>query len=68
MGAVARIITDFGKAFQVVDPNNEEIPEVMIDGLADWVSNSDESQKGTLVTLVEGFKHQFQEGDRVLID
>jgi hypothetical protein len=46
-------MTDFGEQFTVLEQNSEEIPDVMI---------HDISSEG-VVKLIEGFRHQFQDGD-----
>lgn len=50
-------MTDFGEQFKVLEQNSEEIAEVMIQNI------SSESGGLTVVKLVEGFKHQFQDKD-----
>ena len=55
-GCSARIMTDFGEQFKVLEQNSEEIAEVMIQNIS---SEGDH----TVVKLVEGFKHQFQDQD-----
>jgi len=60
-GCSARIMTDFGEQFKVLEQNSEEIPDVMIQNVF--------SEEGkTVVKLVEGFRHQFQDGDIIQFD
>ena len=54
----SRIFNDFGSEFIVLDKDGEEMQEVMIE-------NIDLAGEKTVVTLLPGFKHRFQDGDVV---
>lgn len=57
-GLFGRIFNDFGEDFVVLDKDGEELQEVMIKDIS--------VQDGqTVVTLLEGFKHRFSDGDQV---
>jgi len=59
-GVFSRIFNDFGDEFEVVDKDGEEIKELIIKNIT--------NEPQGLVTLEEGFRHPFQDGDEVLID
>ena len=59
-GIFCRIFNDFGDEFEVIDKDGDEIKEVMIKDIT--------TDKEGLVTLQEGFKHLFEDGDEVLIE
>ena len=59
-GVFCRVFNDFGDEFEVIDKNGEEIKEVMIKEIT--------KDKEGLVTLQEGFKHSYEDGDEVLIE
>ncbi len=58
-GAYCRLVNDFGE-FTVLDKNGSEPTEVML-------GNIDISEQG-LVTLLEGAKHPFEDGEAVYIN
>jgi hypothetical protein len=49
----ARILTDFGEKFKVLEENSEEIPDVMIHS----ISATPEKEGIATVKLIDGFKH-----------
>jgi len=51
----ARILTDFGEEFKVIEKNSEEISDVMIHE----ITKSTDEEGIAIVKLIEGFKHQF---------
>ena len=59
----AKILTDFGEKFKVLEQNSEEVPDVMIQAIT---SPEDEEGVAT-IKLIEGFKHPYQEGDQIEI-
>ncbi len=61
-GTFSRVVTDFGADFIVLDNNGEDMQEVMIQDIA-W----DAAKSATVVTLLQGFKHKYQDGDVVKI-
>jgi hypothetical protein len=61
MGCIGRVFNDFGNNFKVLEQNSEEIPDVMINK----IETKDEST--ATIKLIEGFKHQFEEGDKISI-
>jgi hypothetical protein len=58
VGCTARILTDFGKSFKVVEQNSEEFDDVMIESITET-----KDKDFALVTLKEGYKHQYQDND-----
>lgn len=58
-GVFARVFNDFGDEFEILDKDGEELLEVMIDN----ITNEEEG----LVTLLDGFKHNLEDGDEVVI-
>jgi molybdopterin/thiamine biosynthesis adenylyltransferase len=52
VGCSAKILTDFGESFKVIEQNSEEIPDVMIDSIT-----ATEDKDFALFTLKEGYKH-----------
>lgn len=71
-GCSARIFTDFGEKFKVLESSTEEIPDVMISKIEKVEQKTKEGEEPeptqALITLIEGFRHQFQEGDRIKIE
>lgn len=61
-GLFGKVFNDFGPEFTVLDKDGEELQEVMIKD----ISYSEERQ-ATVVTLLDGFKHRFEDGDQVVI-
>lgn len=59
-GVFCRVFNDFGDEFEVIDKDGEEIKELMIKEIT--------NDKEGLVTLQEGFRHPFEDGDEVLIE
>ena len=59
LGPFARVFCDFGEEFVVVDKNGEELQEVMIKNIT--------CEKEGIVTLLDGIRHKFEDGDEVLI-
>ena len=57
-GLFGKIFTDFGAEFTVIDKDGEELQEVMIKNIA-----YDEEKDATIVTLLEGFKHIYEDND-----
>lgn len=57
-GPFTRAFCDFGEKFTVVDKNGEEVQEVMIKSITT-------AEEG-VVTLLEGAKHKFEDGDTVI--
>lgn len=57
-GLFGKVFTDFGPEFTVMDKDGEELQEVMIKNIA-----YDEEKEYTVVTLLEGFKHKFEDDD-----
>ena len=55
MGMYSRVFVDFGDKFEIGDKDGEELQEVMI---------KDISEDG-IVTLLDGTKHNFEDGDEV---
>ena len=70
-GCTARIFTDFGAQFKVLETSSEEIPDVMIHSIEQKEkkdpANAEEKKK-VLITLIDGSVHQFQEGDRLKLE
>lgn len=66
-GCSARIFTDFGEKFKVLETSTEEIPDVMISKIekVEKKEGQESEPNLALVTLIEGFRHQFQDGDRI---
>ena len=62
-GLFGRVFNDFGEEFCVLDKDGEELQEVMIKDIS-----YNEKKDGTVVTLLEGFKHRFEDGDQVVIN
>ena len=58
-GVFSRVFCDFGPKFSCLDKNGEEAQEVM-------VLNISNEEKGK-VTLLEGVKHSFEDGDTVIL-
>lgn len=62
-GCSAKIFTDFGAAFRVLETSAEEIPDVMIAKIERVGSKEEAAKEGekklALVTLIDGFVHQF---------
>mgnify|MGYP000926696280 CR=1 FL=1 len=58
-GPFSRVFTDFGSKFTVLDKNGEEIQEVMIKNIT--------NAKEGVVTLLDGVKHKFEDGDTIII-
>jgi hypothetical protein len=61
-GLFGRVFNDFGESFTVLDKDGEELQEVMIKDIS-W----DDKSEATVVTLLEGFKHKYEDGDHVII-
>jgi hypothetical protein len=61
-GLFGQVFNDFGETFTVIDKDGEELQEVMIKDIS-W----DEKHEATVVTLLEGFKHKYEDGDNVVI-
>ena len=61
-GCSAKILSDFGEEFKVLDQNSEEIVDVMIQAIGQ------KDKETTTIKLIEGFDHQFSEGDSVQFD
>ena len=60
-GVFTRIITDFGSNHLVIDKNGEESQEVMIHQMS--AKDDQDYSSGTLVELLTGATHNFEEGD-----
>ena len=58
-GPFSRVFCDFGNEFLVADKDGEEIREVLIKSIT--------NEEQGLVTLLENNKHNFEDGDQVLI-
>ena len=58
-GCSARIFTDFGEKFKVLESSTEEIPDVMISKIesVEKKEGADTEPKLALITLIEGFRH-----------
>lgn len=52
------MFNDFGKSFEILDKNGEELQDVMI-------KNVTNEEKGT-VELLPNNKHRFEDGDEVV--
>jgi len=52
-GCSAKILSDFGEEFKVLDQNSEEIVDVMIQTIGE------KDKETATVKLIEGFDHQF---------
>eukprot|EP00331_Platyophrya_macrostoma_P026761 CAMPEP_0176444574 /NCGR_PEP_ID=MMETSP0127-20121128/23147_1 /TAXON_ID=938130 /ORGANISM="Platyophrya macrostoma, Strain WH" /LENGTH=2633 /DNA_ID=CAMNT_0017830115 /DNA_START=51 /DNA_END=7953 /DNA_ORIENTATION=- len=59
LGMCSRVFCDFGENFKVVDKTGEEFPDMLIQELTN-------DENGT-VKLMEGTKHDLQDGDEVFI-
>lgn len=57
-GVCARVFNDFGKSFEVLDKNGEEMQDVIIESISN-------EEKG-IVTLPKNVKHGFEDGDEVM--
>ena len=58
LGCTSSVFVDFGDDFFVNDPSSEEIADVMI-------QNISVKEQTVLVKLIEGSKHQLQDGDTI---
>jgi hypothetical protein len=62
-GCSAKIFTDFGAKFKVLETSAEEIPDVMIAKIEKVEpkegEKKEDEKKLTLITLIDGFVHQF---------
>lgn len=56
VGCQAKILTDFGESFKVIEQNSEEIADVMIESISE---TKDKKEGHALIVLKEGYKHQF---------
>ena len=54
VGCQAKILTDFGESFKVIEQNSEEIADVMIENIGE---TTDKKEGHALVILKEGYKH-----------
>ena len=59
-GLFGKVFNDFGPEFTVMDKDGEELQEVMIKNI-----EYNEKKDQTVVTLLEGFKHKFEDNDQV---
>ncbi len=59
-GLFGKVFNDFGSEFTVMDKDGEELQEVMIKNI-----EYNEKKDQTVVTLLEGFKHKFEDNDQV---
>lgn len=59
-GLFGKVFNDFGSEFIIQDKNGEELQEVMIKD----ISYSD-IKETTIVTLLPGFKHRYEDGDQI---
>lgn len=57
LGVYGWVFNDFGDKFVVLDKDGEELQELVIDS----ITNAEEG----IVTLQQGFKHRFEDGDEV---
>lgn len=62
-GCSAKIFTDFGAKFKVLETSAEEIPDVMIAKIEKVEpkegEKKEDEKKLALITLIDGFVHQF---------
>jgi len=58
-GPWARHFNDFGDKFEVLDKNGESLVELVINDIS--------NEKEGVVTLMEGLKHPFEDGENVII-
>ena len=61
-GLFGKVFNDFGEEFLVLDKDGEELQEVMIKDIS-----YDEIKSSTVVTLLPGFKHKYEDNDQVTI-
>eukprot|EP00347_Sterkiella_histriomuscorum_P007708 403347869 len=61
-GVFSKVFTDFGKEFIVLDKDGEELQEVLIKDIS-----YEEKSNSSIVTLLEGYKHRYQDGDIVTL-
>ena len=59
-GVFCRIFNDFGDEFEVIDKNGDEIKELMIKNIT--------IEKEGLITLQDGFDHNYEDGDEITIE
>lgn len=57
-GVFGRVFNDFGKGFEVLDKNGEELQDCMIKTIS--------CEEEGVVVLLDNAKHKFEDGDEVL--
>ena len=66
-GLFARVWNCFTDKFTVLDKDGEEILPVMVQSISPAQSDSDEETKGALIELLQGLRHNLEQGETVTL-
>ena len=71
-GLSARIFTDFGAKFEVLDKNGEELQDVLLKEIREATEeevkkSEDEKYRPAVAVCLTGARHNFEDGDEVLL-